>query len=326
MKAKRSIIAFFLISAIGALSQSPSDIRAYIDKYKDLAIMQEDLYGIPAPITMAQGILESGAGTSLLATQANNHFGIKALGGWGGGVYLAWDDENTKSRFRVYTSAEASYEDHSKLIKNSTRYQSLFNISKYDYRGWAAGLQRTGYATAKNYASALIGYIDAYQLYTINGGVKLKPGKKSIIEKNTKIEDLAKAKDFVIADSEATEEEKEVVQIVQKFVVEINGVLCTQLYPGETLSSISMKHDIPKQKLLEYNETTNEGAIKEGDIVFLQKKKRKFNGIQEFYRVKGGDSLHSIAQQFGIKMESLAKMNKKGIMSQLEEGEKLRLK
>ena len=309
-----------------ASAQSPSDIKAYIAQYQDLALEQENLYGIPAPITLAQGILESRAGTSGLATDANNHFGIKALGGWSGDIYLAWDDETTKSRFRVYSSAEASYEDHSKLIKNNSRYQSLFNISVYDYRGWAIGLQRAGYATGTNYASALIGYIDAYQLYNINGGVKLKPSKKSLIEKTAKVEDLAKSQDYVIDDSEVTEEEEEVLQAFQKVVVEINGVSCTLLYPGETLSSIAMKYNIPKRKLLDYNETTNEADLHEGDIVYLQKKKRKFHGIQDFYRVKSGDSLYSIAQQFGIKMGSLAKMNDKNLFSSLQEGEKLRLK
>lgn len=323
---KTFLITIFLVIFFRAFAQSPSDIRAYIAKYQDLALEQERLYGIPAPVTLAQGILESRAGMSGLATEANNHFGIKALGGWSGNVYRAWDDETKKSRFRVYASAEASYKDHSELIKNNSRYQSLFNISKYDYRGWANGLQRAGYATSKNYASALIGYIDAYQLYNINGGVKLKHGTKAIFDKSTKVEDLAKATDFVIDDSEVTEEEMEVTQVIQKFVVEINGVHCTILYPGETLSSIAMRYNIPKHKLLDYNETSSEASINEGDIVFLEKKKRKFRGIQDFYYVKSGDSLYSIAQQFGIKTESLAKLNNIGLFSTLKEGEKLQLK
>ncbi len=186
-------VIVFLALFNGLFAQSPSEIRAYIDKYKLLALEQEKLYGIPAPITLAQGILESSAGTSGLATKANNHFGIKAFGGWSGGIYLAWDDEPTKSKFRVYKSAQESYTDHSKFLKDNGRYQSLFNISIYDYRGWANGLQKAGYATSKKYAKALIGYIDAYELYAINGGVKLKPGKKGIIAKTTKIEDLTQA-------------------------------------------------------------------------------------------------------------------------------------
>ena len=309
-----------------AQSLSPTSIRAYIKQYKSLALEQEKLYGIPAPITLAQGILESCAGQSALAKEANNHFGIKALGNWSGEVYLAWDDEPQKSRFRCYDSAENSYLSHSLLIKENSRYQSLFNYSVFDYRSWAIGLQMAGYATAKNYAKALIGYIDAYQLYAINGGVKLKPSKTSALPQTVTIDDLANTDQFSIDDTEATEEEMEVTRIVRKAVVAINDVRCTILYPGETLSSIAMKYNIEKDKLLLYNETGNESSIKEGDIVFLEKKKRKYYGPKDYYRVKPEETLYDIAQQFGIKTESLAKMNHKHPLETLQEGERLRLK
>lgn len=308
------------------VAQSPSGIQAYIDQYKSLALEQEDLYGIPAPITLAQGILESGAGTSGLATNANNHFGIKAFGGWSGGVYLAWDDEPTKSKFRKYNSVEESYKDHSNILKNNGRYQSLFNISVYDYRNWAYGLQKAGYATSETYAQALIGYIDTYELYSINGGIKLKPSKKVITTKTTKTEELTIAEDFAIDASVETEEEEEITRILQRFVVEINEVRCTILYPGETLASISMKYNIPKSRILDYNETASETDVHEGDIVYLEKKKRKFQGAQDFYYVKAGESLYSIAQRFGIRTSSLAKMNKKDLFTPLAEGERLQLK
>jgi hypothetical protein len=323
---KAFIIVVYLVVFDGLFAQSPSAIQTYIDQYKSLALEQEKLYGIPAPITLAQGLLESTAGTSLLAINANNHFGVKALGGWSGGIYRAWDDEPSKSKFRVYKSVEESFTDHSKILKNNSRYQSLFSISVYDYRSWANGLQKAGYATSKDYAKALIGYIDAYKLYSINGGVKLKPKKKTIPSKATKAEELTIAEDYGIDASEKTEEEEEVTRTLQRFVVEINEVRCTILYPGETLSSISMKYDIPKNKILDYNETASEADIHEGDIVYLEKKKRKFYGPQDFYRVKAGDSLFSIAQQFGIRTSSLAKMNQKDLFSPLVEGEKLYLK
>ena len=327
-----SLVIFFHCSLLICLfsttiyGQSPSEIRAYIDQYKSLALEQEKQYGIPAPITLAQGILESSAGKSGLATNANNHFGIKAFGQWSGGIYLAWDDEPTKSKFRKYQSAEESYKDHSKILKNNSRYQSLFDISVYDYRNWANGLQRAGYATSKGYAKALIGYIDAYKLYSINGGVKLKPSKKGVIAKTTKIEDLSKTEDFVIDASVKTEEEEEITRVLQKIVVEINEVRCTILYPGETISSIAMKYNIPKSKILEYNETASDTDINEGDVVFLERKKRKYHGAQDFYRVKAGDSLYGISQQFGLTTSSLARMNNKDLFSPLIEGEKLKLK
>lgn len=161
-------------------SQSSSDVQSYIAKYKSIALQNEKDYGVPATITLAQGILESGAGTSSLTRNTNNHFGIKALGGWNGSVYYAWDDETCKSRFRCYKNAEDSYTDHARLLSTSRFYKHLLCISVYDYRKWAAGLKKAGYATAPNYAKALIGIIDSYKLYAINGGVKLRQARLSL--------------------------------------------------------------------------------------------------------------------------------------------------
>ena len=325
MKKLVFIIGFFAIFS-ELLAQTPSEIRAYIDQYKSIALEQERLYGIPAPITLAQGILESGAGKSGLAINANNHFGIKAIGGWSGGIYLAWDDGVTKSRFRVYSSVAASYEDHSKVLKDGSRYQSLFNYSVYDYRSWAYGLQKAGYASATEYAKALIGYIDAYQLYTINGGVKLKPGKKNVISKTITVDELSQSGELVIDESVTTEEEEEVKKITNKYAVLINGVRCTILYPGETLSSIAMKYDIPRREILKLNETDTESDIHEGDVVYLQKKKRKYHGALDFYRAMEGETIYDISQQFGIKKDRLAKMNHMTPSTVLSEGEFVRLK
>lgn len=320
------IVACFIGCRCVVSAQSSADIQAYISMYKQIALEQERNYGIPAPITLAQGILESGAGKSELTRNSNNHFGIKALGGWNGRVYLAWDDETEKSRFRVYDSADESFKDHSEFIKNNSRYRDLFTKSVYDYRGWANGLQSAGYATATNYAKALIGYIDAYQLYTVNGGVKLRAGKTVTITKTITKEELVELKELQLDDSEVSEEQQNVTNTILKYVVEINEVRCTILYPGETLSSIAMKYDIPKSKLLEFNETTSEEDIEEGDIVFLDKKKSKYSGAQDYYRVKEGETLYDISQLFGIKLASLTKLNKKDIFSTLSVGEKLKLK
>lgn len=318
-------ILFLLVVSSVASAQSSSDIRAYIDRFRQAALDQERAYGVPASITLAQGILESGAGKSGLARTANNHFGIKAFGGWTGRIYQAWDDEPQKSRFRWYNSASESFRDHSLFLKNNGRYRSLFSKSVYDYRGWAIGLQKAGYATAKNYASALIGFIDSYHLYAINGGVKLRAGKTVKITRYIKEKPVFDA-ECQLDEEEESEEEENVNRAVRRFVVEINNVRCTILYPGETISSIAMRYDIPKQKLLEFNELTDENDFNEGDIVFLAKKKNKYTGAQDYYRVKEGDSFYGIAQQFGLKLASLTKMNKKSFFSTLKEGEKLRLK
>lgn len=307
-------------------AQSSLDIMSYITQFKQIALEQERIYGIPASITLAQGILESGAGRSGLARNANNHFGIKAYGGWTGRVYLAWDDETAKSKFRWYNSASESYKDHSLFLKNNGRYRSLFSKSVYDYRGWANGLQQAGYATSQTYAKALIGYIDTYQLYAINGGVKLRPGKTVTITKTITKEELVVRKDLQLEETEVSEEQESVESTIKRYVVEINGVRCTILYPGETLSSIAMKYDIPKSKILEYNETTSENDLREGDVVFLDKKKNKYQGAQDYYKVKEGETMYSISQQFGIRLASLTKMNHKDFFSLLSAGETIRLK
>lgn len=321
------IIVVLLFSTMSVFAQSSADILNYINKYKDIALDQEKQFGIPATITLAQGILESGAGRSGLTRNANNHFGIKAFGGWTGPIYQAWDDEPNKSRFRVYSSAAESFRDHSLFLKNNSRYRSLFSKSVYDYRGWAIGLQKAGYATATTYAMALIGFIDSYKLYNLNGGVKLRAGKTVVItRKATATQKATFDASCQADDDELSEEEEAVANAVKRYVVDINDVRCTIMYPGMTLSSISMKYDIPKEKLLEYNEVASEKDIHEGDIVFIAKKKNKYTGAQDYYRVKKGDTLYGISQEFGIKYANLAKMNNKDIFSQLKEGEKIQLK
>lgn len=320
-----SIVLIMLLNCKVILAQTSSDILVYISQYKQIAIDQEKQYGIPAPITLAQGILESGAGKSALTRNANNHFGVKAYGGWTGPIYLAWDDEQHKSRFRKYSSAMESYRDHSLFLKNNSRYNSLFSKSVYDYRAWAIGLQKAGYATAGNYAKALIGFIDAYKLYTVNGGVKLRAGKTVTITRQISTLNPVFDSDCVLNDSEESEEEKEIIDIVGKFVVDINGVRCTVLYPGENIISIVQKYDIQLSKLLDYNELSSQDDLKEGDIVYLEKKKKKYQGIQDTYRVRKGETLYGVSQQFGIQMASLAKLNGIDIFSILREGDVLYL-
>lgn len=326
MKAILFVICFIFSGISTANAQNSSDIRLYIIQFKEIALEQEREFGIPASITLAQGILESGAGKSGLTRKSNNHFGIKKGTGWNGPLFYAWDDDPQKSPFRVYASAAESYRDHSLFLKNNGRYRSLFSKSVYDYRGWANGLQRAGYATSPTYAKALIGYIDTYKLYAINGGVKLRPGKTVTITRTITREELIVRKDLQMEETEESEEQESIENTLRKFVVEINGIRCTILYPGETLSSIAMKYDVSKRDLLLFNESTNENDFQEGDIVFLGKKKKKFEGAQDYYRAKDGESLYSVSQRFGIRLANLTKMNNKGSFSILSDGEKLRLK
>lgn len=132
--------------------------------------------------------------------------------------------------------------------------------------------------------------------------------------------------EVIMAEEEMSEEETIVKTAVQKYVVDINDVRCAILYPGETLSSLALRYDIPKEKLLEYNETSDENDIHEGDIVFIEKKKKKYNGAQDYYRVREGDTLYSISQQFGIRLNNLLKINDMSLFSNISEGDRIKLK
>lgn len=306
--------------------QNTYAVQKYIERYKGVALQHEKEYGIPASITLAQGILESGAGTSSLTKASNNHFGIKAGKGWAGRVHSAWDDETVKSRFRCYDSPEESFRDHAKLLSTSKYYRNLFKINIYDYRGWAYGLKKAGYATSPTYAQALIGLIDHYKLYSINGGAKLRPGKTVTI---TTYKDVVKPvfeEDDIISEDEITEEEASVVEAMDRYVAEINGIHCTIIQPGEDLAAISRKYDISPSDLMNYNELATENQAKEGDIVFLDKKKKKYTGSQDVYIAKEGESLHDISQSFGIQLKQLAKLNNLSEYILLDKGTRLYLK
>lgn len=321
------IISFFIAifcSSIVTYAQSSADILAYIDRYSKLALEQEKRYGVPASITLAQGILESAAGKSRLARQGNAHFGIKKSSGWNGPIIKAWDDDPHISQFRSYRSAQESYEDHSRFLRDNGRYRNLFSISVYNYRSWAKGLQEAGYATSPTYAQALIGYIDRYRLYEFNGGVKLRPGKTVVINVVNSKPNFDSG--FVLNEEEKTEEEEMIDDVFSHIVVQNNDVRCTIIYPGENLASVSKKYDIPKEKLLEYNEIRNESRLKEGDIVYLEKKKKKYLWREDRHTVQAGETFYSISQRYGVRVAYLAKMNGKTPFAELHEDETVRLK
>ena len=162
---RKFILFVALLLTLGAQAQMRwnQQYQEYIYQYKDIAIEQMLRWKVPASITLAQGLLESGAGKSRLATKGNNHFGIKCHGWTGGTIYQ--DDDARNECFRAYTSAFESFEDHSRFLANGQRYRSLFALKTTDYKGWARGLKKAGYATSPTYAESLIGIIQLYKLY-----------------------------------------------------------------------------------------------------------------------------------------------------------------
>lgn len=267
-----------------ALGQKNSAYLQYIDKYKDAAIDQMHRYHIPASITLAQALFESGAGTSYLATRGNNHFGIKVGTGWTG-KYITRDDERKSEHFRKYKSVEESYEDHSQFLLRD-RYKKLFDLDPQDYKGWARGLKACGYATLPTYANRLITIIETYELYEYDEdsfGFKRKK-KKS---------------------------EPEVVAPARHAVSLLNGKRRVVVAAGDTWDSLAKELKMSKNKLLKWNEVDEEFILPVGMNVFLEKKAAKADAQYKdtWHKVRQGESMYSICQAYGICLKNLYKMN-----------------
>jgi LysM repeat protein len=276
--------------------------QQYIDQYKDIAIEQMLRYHIPASITLAQGLFESGAGKSELARKANNHFGIKCSGGWEGRRTYHDDDERGEC-FRVYDSVFDSYEDHSLFLVGKQRYKSLFQLKTTDYKGWAHGLKAAGYATNPQYAQKLI---DLIQLY--------------------KLDQYDKAKGYDKFMAEHTKGQTDGVALHTIKIFNKNYYLIARR--GDTFKSIADEIDISYRKLARYNERDKRDTLEEGEIIWLKKKQTK--APKEYknrpHIVRQGESMYSIAQQYGIRLKNLYKMNKLDPDYQIRVGVKLRLR
>ena len=278
--------------------------QAYIDQYKDIAIEEMLRYGIPASITLAQGLLESGAGQSELARKGNNHFGIKCHG-WDGRKVYHDDDENGEC-FRAYNNARESFEDHSKFLKSGSRYRSLFSLDHTDYKGWARGLKAAGYATNPVYAQSLIDIIEVYDLHQY---------------------DYTKSYDkFIDKHSGMTDERKENGTTLHPISI-FNNNYYLRARKGDTFKSIGDEVGISYRKLAKYNERDKKDALQEGEIIYL--KKKRSSAPKQFrnrpHVVKAGDSMYSIAQQYGIRLKSLYKKNHLEPDYQIRVGDKLRV-
>lgn len=264
-------------------AQRNSVYQQYIDAYKDAAIEQMHRYHIPASITLAQALLESGAGKSYLATKANNHFGIKVGVGWNG-PYITRDDDHKAERFRKYKNVADSYEDHSQFLLKD-RYRRLFDLNPLDYKGWARGLKACGYATSPTYANRLITIIETYDLADYD-------------------EDR-----FGLKKRKYTEYVPDVP--TRHSVTVVNGIQCVVVREGDAWDSLAKELKISKKKLLKFNEVDEDFVLPVGMHVFLDKKAKKADAQYKdtWHKVKTGESMYSISQFYGIRLENLYKMN-----------------
>lgn len=299
---KRYIFSFFLMVS-GLLSVFAQGVvwnqrfQDYFDTYKDVAIDQMRQYKIPASITLAQGVLESGAGRSELALKANNHFGIKC-NGWTGRTAYHDDDERNEC-FRAYNSVWESYKDHSVFLTSSQRYSRLFQLKITDYKGWAKGLKACGYATSPVYATKLIDIIEVYKLYQYDTAKESGKSRHQSVENGD-----------------------------SRHIYTFNKNYYVYARRGDTFRSIAAEMDISYRKLARYNERDKNDVLEEGEVVWLQKKARKapksYKGKQ--HRVEAGESMYTIAQKYGIRMKNLYKMNDLPPTYQIRVGDLLRLR
>lgn len=269
----------------------------YFDKYKDVAVEQMLKYRIPASITLAQGVLESGAGNSELATKANNHFGIKCNGWTGRKSYH--DDDARNECFRAYDNVYESYQDHSVFLTTSKRYSSLFQLKLTDYKGWARGLKACGYATSPTYATKLIEIIELYKLYQY---------------------DTAKDFDKFQAQQVKSGDSRQIYAFNKNYYLKARR--------GDTFRSLAKEVDISYRKLARYNERDKNDVLEEGEIVWLKKKQNKApkNYKGRLHYVKNGESMYSISQLYGMKLKKLYKLNDLPPTYQIRVGDALRVR
>lgn len=306
---KLGLLALFLIvlsSTINAAERKRNTLYDdYINKYKGVAISHMSKYKIPASVTMAQALLESGAGRGSLTIRSNNHFGIKCHNGWLGESVIAADD-TPNDCFRKYKRAEDSFDDHSRFLSERPRYRDLFSLNITDYRGWARGLQKAGYATDKAYANKLIKLIEDYELYRFDK----KEVRENIEQK------------YPTQVATATP----VVSDVKHIPYKTNGLVYVIAQNGDTYASIASEFGFKLNDLCEYNEVPSSFPLRGGDLVYFQKKRKKAEKPYYEHVVQVGESMHGICQLYGVTIESLYKMNKKDFEYLPVEGDILRLR
>lgn len=327
MKRLFQLIGFLILAKLGAQGWATED--QYIQKFAPYAVEEMEKYKIPASITLAQGLLETGGGQSILAQQGNNHFGIKCKEDWTGKTMKHTDDAPNEC-FRVYDDPKQSYEDHSKFLAFRKYYVNLFKLNPKDYSAWAYGLKKAGYATNPRYANILIGKIEKYHLDVFDD-----TDSKSVLYAVLKLyPELNNDKDFMakLGQNAANSKPQTVVvpykavsyakqqQRVDKIQTkaEILNSILVKNHPNSGLKFIIVPEDLPlktiadkfkisENRLVKWNEL-NATNVKKNDIIFLESKNSSAN--VDTYKTVLGDTMHSIAQKFGIKERKLYSKNR----------------
>jgi LysM repeat protein len=326
-----------------AIAQPENErVRNYIEQYKNIAMAEMVRTGIPASITLAQGILETAGGQSDLASMANNHFGIKCKTEWTG-ERMFHDDDAKGECFRKYASAEESYRDHSEFLRTRPNYAFLFKLDPTDYEGWAKGLKKAGYATNPVYPQRLMKIIveNNLQQYTLLAleSQQRKEQELFAVEKTSspkEVQEIVETKQEVAeapANNEAADfarkfSGKEIKTGINNYplnqVFSINDVKVVFAESGTSLLALANNYNVTLKKLIEFNEIADDDIIKKDQLIFLGRKSKR--GSKDVHVVAPNEKLHDIAQMEGIQLQSILEYNKLQKGMEPAAGEKIYLK
>lgn len=295
------ITIFFFATAICCHAQRIT-AEEYIAQYKDIAMSEMKRSGIPAAITLAQGLLETESGNSELVKKSNNHFGIKCKNTWTGAT-VTHDDDLQGECFRAYQTPEESFRDHSDFLRSNTRYSSLFKLDATDYRAWAYGLKRAGYATNPQYPQILINNIEQYNLQQYS----LKALDKLPADDAGNKDDSGVVKADAVPANDVKDSAAESILDVRDKILTINNCKCVYAGKGLSLLVIAIKNKINLERLLEYNEMAEDGILGQDQYIYLQKKSK--TGEKDYYIAQDGDGIYDIAQKNGIQLQYLLDYN-----------------
>jgi len=295
------IVAIMIATpSIGQFNHGNLTREQYIETYKDIAIHKMKEFGIPASITLAQGLLESNNGNSALAVDANNHFGIKCHKEWNGKRYYMDDDEKNEC-FRKYKNVVESYKDHSLFLTQRDRYSSLFDLDITDYKGWARGLKKAGYATNPKYADLLINIIEDNYLYEFDN-IEMSETYATEVQVETDQEDRVY---LSVKDIDSLAPIK--IGGGDRKIYINNGVKYIIARKGDTFYKIADDLNIYTYQVYKYNDLDKNDQIKEGEILYVEKKKKR--GLVNKHKVKKGETMRTISQIYAVRLKSMYKLN-----------------
>ena len=283
----------------------------YINTYRDIAIAEMKRSGIPASVTLAQGILETECGNSDLVKRSNNHFGIKCKSTWTGESVKHTDDAPNEC-FRKYSKPEESYKDHSDYLKTSPRYASLFELAPSDYKGWAYGLKKAGYATNPRYPQIVISNIEKYNLQQYDN---LTPDEVD----NIAITKITTTQPFEVKKIDVASLEQSI-----KLNTKFNGLKGLYASKGTSLLAIATMANIDLAKLMEYNDLTTDGLLKDDQLIYLEKKPKQ--GNRDFYIALQKETLYDIAQNNAVQLKYLSQFNNLPLIETVQKGTKIKLR